>query len=137
MNIKTAAQRTRDSRWASRVENTTDKLLRLVRDEIPNSMESVPRIDPNFFIAVDALKAAQNAEIEAHGGEFSFNIRPKQRDVMRDLYNRLEGDREKCIRVYAMMDGTGEVFRQSKSQTSEQYAAALWADGISKGWIIA
>lgn len=49
--------------------------------------------------------------------------RSVQRDLMRSLYAKAERD--------------GRIVRRSNVQnkTPEQYASALFADGIAKGWI--
>ncbi len=60
-----------------------------------------------------------------------------QRDFMRELVSRFGIDEERVIHEYAEAEKRGEVERKSNSHnyTAEQYARALWNDGMKKGWI--
>ena len=60
-----------------------------------------------------------------------------QRDVMRDAWRRHRPDEEATVREYARRELRGEVNRASNRHdlTAEQYARALLADGIRKGWL--
>jgi hypothetical protein len=60
-----------------------------------------------------------------------------QRDVMRDLWQRLSRNEDAVIRAYAAMERRGEVSRTSNDYaiTAEQYARALLSDGLRKGWL--
>jgi len=61
----------------------------------------------------------------------------KQRDKMRELFQRYGGDEERTIQAYADAEDRGEVLRNSdlRGLTARDYAARLFADGIAKGWI--
>ena len=61
----------------------------------------------------------------------------KQRDKMRELFKLHRGDEPRVIQAYAQAEQRGEVPRKSdlRGLTSHDYAARLFADGISKGWI--
>ena len=59
-----------------------------------------------------------------------------QREMMRRLVRRLGHDRDRVIGAYADAERRGEVQRKRNKYglSPEGYAAALWADGVSKGW---
>ena len=61
-----------------------------------------------------------------------------QRDVMRELYRRHNGDRAQTIRSYAAAERTGDVARGTNASgySPKEYATALFSDGIKKGWLI-
>jgi hypothetical protein len=56
---------------------------------------------------------------------------------MLTLINRYGMNEERVVREYADAEARGEVDRKSNSRgyTAEQYARALWRDGVRKGWI--
>lgn len=60
-----------------------------------------------------------------------------QRDYMRKLAIELSGDRTKVCAAYAQAERDGIVARSRNThdRASEDYAAALWEDGIAKGWM--
>ena len=61
----------------------------------------------------------------------------KQREYLRQLYQRFGGDQERVIRAYAAGEEEGVVSRKSNSYrlTSLQYAKQMWVDAIDKGWL--
>jgi hypothetical protein len=63
--------------------------------------------------------------------------RVTQRDVMRDLDRRFEGDQDKVVAAYAAAERRGDVKRASNVHaiTPEEYARRLYADGVKKGWM--
>ena len=65
-----------------------------------------------------------------------FQAREKnQRDWMREVAQELGFDREACIQRYAVLDEQGIAPRKRRTMPSEDYAAALWQDGVKKGWL--
>ncbi len=60
-----------------------------------------------------------------------------QRDTMRELYKKNNGNRDSCIRDYAKLEEEGKVKRKINTHglTPEQYAKALYNDGLRKGWL--
>jgi hypothetical protein len=56
---------------------------------------------------------------------------------MRALFAQCNGDRERTINAYAEAERRREVRRDKNTHglTAEQYASALFADGIRKGWL--
>ncbi len=62
----------------------------------------------------------------------------EQREYMRELVRRYGLDRERVIREYASAEEKGEVGRKSNryNLTAEQYARALWNDGVRKDWFV-
>lgn len=62
---------------------------------------------------------------------------PSQRETMREIYARFKRDSERMIREYATAERQGKVRRkENKSGRSpEEYARALLADGLKKGWL--
>jgi hypothetical protein len=60
-----------------------------------------------------------------------------QRDVMRAIWARCAPDEERTIREYAAAERQGEAPRKQNvsGHTPEQYARALLADGLKKGWL--
>src|SRR3954467_1358174 len=60
-----------------------------------------------------------------------------QRQMMRELCSRYAGDAEQIIRAYAEAEKRGDVVRRRDAHvlTAEQYAKALWSDGVRKGWL--
>ena len=63
--------------------------------------------------------------------------RTTQRDVMRDLNRRFNGDHDKVVAAYAAAERRGEVTRASNVRVMEpeEYAERLYRDGVTKGWI--
>ena len=63
--------------------------------------------------------------------------RTKQREFMRELYRRYQGDRAAVIQHYASAERDGIVDRKRNVNqwTPEQYAEVLFADGIAKRWL--
>jgi len=61
-----------------------------------------------------------------------------QRDFMRKLLVELGGDKELVCAAYAQAERRGVVNRNSDThgKAPEDYAAALWQDGIKKGWLM-
>lgn len=57
--------------------------------------------------------------------------------MMRSLYRLHEGEEHAVCAAYAAAEDTGRVARKSNehSVSSVDYARALWADGIKKGWL--
>jgi len=53
------------------------------------------------------------------------------------LVNRYGMNEERVVREYADAEDRGDVERKSNTwgYTAEQYARALWRDGVRKGWI--
>lgn len=64
-------------------------------------------------------------------------IHPAQRDVMRKLVAELGADEQRVCAAYADMEARQMVPRRSNRHdwTPERYAAALWHDGVRKGWL--
>lgn len=62
---------------------------------------------------------------------------PSQRDMMRDLYKRSKGDPGRVIREYAVAEQKRLVRRKANKSglSPEEYARALFADGMKKGWL--
>jgi hypothetical protein len=60
-----------------------------------------------------------------------------QRDVMRELVRWFGRDEDRVVMEYAAAEERGEVQRSSRQSglTSLQYAKALWADAMKKGWL--
>lgn len=60
-----------------------------------------------------------------------------QRDYMRELLVRLGGDRDKVCAAYARAEQEGIVTRNRNTHNMppEDYSAALWEDGVKKGWL--
>jgi hypothetical protein len=56
---------------------------------------------------------------------------------MRKLLDLYPGDKARVIQEYANAEQRGEVARKRDNQslTSHDYAARLFADGMSKGWL--
>jgi hypothetical protein len=61
----------------------------------------------------------------------------KQRDLMRHLFRRFNGDRAQIVAAYADAERRGEVarVRDTYGMSADDYASRLFADGIKKGWI--
>jgi len=60
-----------------------------------------------------------------------------QRDVLRRLVERFGMNEERVVKEYAAAERRGEVRRDSNKYnlSAEDYARALWRDGVRKGWI--
>lgn len=69
--------------------------------------------------------------------EVPVMARTTQRDVMRDLNRRFDGDHEKLVAAYAAAERRGDVKRASnvRGMEPEEYAERLYRDGTMKGWI--
>jgi hypothetical protein len=61
----------------------------------------------------------------------------KQRDKMRELFQRFDGCRAQIVRAYADAERRGEVerVRDSNGLSADVYAARLFSDGVRKKWI--
>jgi hypothetical protein len=61
----------------------------------------------------------------------------KQREMMIALISKYGLDQDIVCREYAQAEQRGEVRRESNvgDISAEQYAQALWQDGIRRGWI--
>jgi hypothetical protein len=61
----------------------------------------------------------------------------KQRDKMLSLISQLGSHEDAVCERYAQAEQDGEVERKRNENdlSPEQYARALWQDGIRKGWI--
>ena len=62
--------------------------------------------------------------------------RTTQRDVMRNLHRRFDGDHDGVVAAYAAAEWRGEVTRASnvRGMEPEEYAERLYRDGTSRGW---
>jgi hypothetical protein len=60
-----------------------------------------------------------------------------QRDFMKMLYQRHNGNRERVIQEYAAAEEAGLVIRQHNAHglSPTQYARALFRDGLRRGWL--
>lgn len=61
----------------------------------------------------------------------------KQRDYMRRLFVEMDGNMSKACAAYARAERDGIVARSRNTHdmTPEDYAKALWNDGVKKGWL--
>jgi hypothetical protein len=61
----------------------------------------------------------------------------RQRDMMRELFRRFNGDRARVVEAYAEAERRGEVerVRDTHDMSSDKYASRLFADGVEKRWI--
>ena len=60
-----------------------------------------------------------------------------QREYMRTLYKKYGDDKIRIIKEYAIAEIEGKVVRFSNrgNLSGEQYAKALYKDGVRKGWL--
>lgn len=60
-----------------------------------------------------------------------------QRDCMRKLFVEFAGDKGRTCAAYAQAERNGIVIRNrnTRNMAPEDYAAALWEDGVKKGWL--
>lgn len=60
-----------------------------------------------------------------------------QRDYMRKLFVELDGDKNRTCAAYAQAERDGIVTRNrnTHNMAPEDYAVALWEDGVKKGWL--
>jgi hypothetical protein len=78
------------------------------------------------------------SEDEAHGQRRGRNsIVMKQRDKMRTLVLKYGLNDDVVCEKYAQAERQGEVERESNENnlSAEEYARALWRDGIRIGWL--
>ena len=63
--------------------------------------------------------------------------RTTQRDVMRNLHRRFDGDHDKVVAAYAAAERRGEVTRASNvlDMEPEECARRLYQDGVKRGWM--
>jgi len=63
--------------------------------------------------------------------------RMTQRDMMRKLFRRFDGDRSRVVTAYAEAERRREVQRvhDSRDMSADEYASRLFADGVQKRWI--
>ena len=93
---------------------------------------SVGAAGRGFYLAVWAMSA-----VAILRGEVPVVARTTQRDVMRELDRRFGGDHDKVVAAYAAAERRGDVMRASNvhDMTPEEYAQALYRDGVKKGWL--
>jgi len=139
----TASERVRHSRWAGQVELTAEKLLNLLQNP-PPVMRKIPEIDPMMIEALKVLvdnndrpfTEAKDHKVVKPMAIKQFRVRRKtQREFMKEIATRHGGNRDATIEEYAKKDAAGEIPRKSKRISSYDYAVAMWADGMSKGWL--
>jgi hypothetical protein len=60
-----------------------------------------------------------------------------QREAMREVYNKYNGNRDKVVRAYAWLDENKYAPRRNNTHNfnSIYYAEALFNDGVNKGWL--
>ncbi|TIL95140.1 MAG: hypothetical protein E5Y73_08380 [Mesorhizobium sp.] len=60
-----------------------------------------------------------------------------QRDYMRELLVQFGGDKDRVCAAYAQAERDGVVSRKRNghAMSAEDYAVALWEDGMNKGWL--
>ena len=60
-----------------------------------------------------------------------------QRDAMREVFNKYNGEKKKVIRAYAWLEEKGYAPRKNNTHnfSSMYYSEALYNDGIKKGWL--
>ena len=61
-----------------------------------------------------------------------------QRDLMQSFYETHEADEEQVCKAFAEAELEGRFFRKMMSDYSlspDEYARALFADGIARGWL--
>ena len=65
------------------------------------------------------------------------NATESQRDLMRTLYRRHNGDEAAVCAAYVRAEAEGSIFRTTGDlkMPPETYARELWRDGITKGWL--
>jgi hypothetical protein len=68
----------------------------------------------------------------------SEKLNSMQRAFMNDLVTRYGADEKTVCTLYALAERRGEILRRKNTHgiTPEQYARALWKDGINKGWLL-
>ncbi len=66
-----------------------------------------------------------------------FGKVPTQRDFIKDVFKKHNGNKEETIKDYARLEEEGTVQRKNNSHklSSMDYAKALYNDGINKGWL--
>lgn len=60
-----------------------------------------------------------------------------QRDVMREIVKRYGMNRDRVVAEYADAERRGEAPRRRNTSglSADEYARALWADGVKKEWL--
>ena len=60
-----------------------------------------------------------------------------QRDLMRSFYQAHRGDEDRVCKAFADAELEGRFFRKAGDYRfpPEEYARALFADGIARGWL--
>ena len=87
-------------------------------------------------LVVDAV-GRNSRSVSTLPREVTVMARTTQRDVMRNLHSRFDGDHDKVVAAYAAAERRGDVKRASNvlGIEPEEYAQRLYRDGGSKGWI--
>jgi hypothetical protein len=105
--------------------------------------------EPGVVDVTEALQAAarawhaapfnvgQAADVELVQAAKGSSVPGKltQRDCMRQLLVKHGPYPDRVCRDYVTAENAGLVDRACRSRTPEQYAAALYADGMTKGWL--
>jgi len=133
----TAAERVRRSRWAGQVEAAANKLHELLLEApIPMPREPVIHMDLiEGLIELSGYEGSSSVEEESTPKVQFQAPERNQRDWMKEIAEELGYDQEAAIKRYAELDEQGVAPRKRRTMPSEDYAAALWQDGIKKGWL--
>ena len=100
---------------------------------------SVEKDGPSFVSAEGRgsfLSKEEQDEIINTLGDSVRNYR-YQRDAMREVFGKYNGDRDKAIMAYAWLEENSYAPRKNNTHNfgSMYYAEALYNDGIKKGWL--
>jgi hypothetical protein len=100
---------------------------------------SVEKDSPSFVSAEGRgsfLSKEEQDEIVNTLGDSVRNYR-YQRDAMREVFRKYNGDRDKAIMAYAWLEENSYAPRKNNTHNfgSMYYAEALYNDGVKKGWL--
>ena len=111
----------------------------VIEEERVREYGSVEKDGPGFVSAEGRgsfLSKEEQDEIINTLGDSVRNYR-YQRDAMREVFGKYNGDRDKAIMAYAWLEENSYAPRKNNTHNfgSMYYAEALYNDGVKKGWL--
>ena len=111
----------------------------VIEEERVREYGSVEKDGPGFVPAEgkgSSFSEEEQDEIINTLGDSVRNYR-YQRDAMREVFGKYNGDRDKAIMAYAWLEENSYAPRKNNTHNfgSMYYAEALYNDGVKKGWL--
>ena len=111
----------------------------VIEEERAREYRSVEKDGPGFVSAEGRGSSFSKEEQEDIINILGNTVRNYryQRDAMREVFGKYNGDKNKVIRAYAWLEENSYAPRKNNTHNfgSMYYAEALYNDGVKKGWL--